>query len=299
MNIAPVIPTRFNRLRIDNSNYIHYEVAIVDRGASDLIFTSMVGSDVLLKNIGKMIKKKANCYLESQCHCTIQGKFNIEREKQSNSDFSHMVLRKEDIIEKNNDTDEEFYIFYNVYRSPEELKDILYDKLYNNTSVPILESWMDFIINNFEVSGQMSDLRVFSANADIGISASKVIITKSALLSLVQNGLRSKLIQIENIEVPSNTMNEVNGLDMYLNVYGDLLANKIQEAFVPKFDPQDSNNNKYTEYVNNYDDSCHYNGIEIYEAQKAVIQAAVNNLEKNKTTFVIGEMGVGRVRFAV
>ena len=52
------------------------------------------------------------------------------------------------------------------------------------------------------------------------------------------------------------------------------------------------------EYVNNYDDSCHYGGIEIYEAQKAVIQSAVKNMDKNKTTLVIGEMGVGKY-FAV
>lgn len=279
----------FGRLTIDNSVFMNYDTVVIDRQSAEFVFGSIVASDTLLKNIIKLLKKKTNCYIENKCHCVIQGQFDIEKEKQNNSDFSHMVLKKKDVIEKN-DTNE-LYTFYIVYKNELELKEILYDKIYANTSVPILNDWIDFIIDNFRRRKLIRSLNVYSSHENNPFEVAKITFTKSGLLDIVQSGLRTGLISIDNIENSSEIMTEVNGLDMYLNVFGDILAEKIQQAFTPKFDPHADS---YSEYVNNYDDSCHYSGIEIYEAQKAVIQAAVNNLNKNKTTLVIGEMGTGK-----
>jgi superfamily II DNA or RNA helicase len=108
---------------------------------------------------------------------------------------------------------------------------------------------------------------------------------------LVQEGIREHNISINDSHENSELMSFIDGLDSYLNVFGDTLAHRIQQSFSPKFIP---GTNNYDEYVNNYDDSCYYNGIELYNAQKATIQAAVNNLKVNNVTFVIGEMGCGK-----
>ena len=81
------------------------------------------------------------------------------------------------------------------------------------------------------------------------------------------------------------------GLDSYLNLFGDILASKIQQSFIPKFIPGEDD---FSEYVNNYDDSCFHNDIELYKAQKNAIQACVNNLQKSNVAFVIAEMGTGK-----
>lgn len=278
----------FGRLTIDNSSYMHYDSVVVDRTSSEFVFASIIASDTLLKNISKVIKKKVNCYIENRCHVIIQGGFDVEKEKQNNGDFSHMIIKKKDVIDKN-DTNE-LYTFYILYRSPEELKEVIYDKIYANTSVPILQEWTDYLVSSFERLGLIRPINVYHSYESAPFEAVKINLTKTGLLDIVQSGLRTGLISIGETETASEIMTEVNGLDMYLNIFGDTLAEKIQQAFTPKFNPHED---KYTEYVNNYDDSCHYGGIEIYEAQKAVIQAAVNNMNKNKTTFVIGEMGVG------
>ena len=279
----------FGKLTIDNSAFMHYDVVVVDRQCADFVFGSFVAPDTLLKNITSAVKRKTNCYIENRCHCVIQGKLDVEKERKAGSDFSHMTIKKQDIIEKADNN--ELYTFYVMYRNETEFEDVLYDKLYGNTAVPIIKEWMPFIIDSFRQQNLVRSLAVYHSYGDNApFECAKVQLSRVGLLNIVQAGLRTQLISIAGNNTASETMNEVNGLDMYLNVFGDLLAEKIQQAFVPKFTP---GQDEYTQYVNNYDDSCHYGGIEIYEAQKAVIQAAVNNMNKNKTTIVVGEMGVG------
>lgn len=277
------------RISINESNFMHYDVAIVDRGCFELVFASMVAPDGLTKTIAKDIKKKANCYIQGKVHTTIRGKYAIEKEKNANSDYSHMIIKKEDVIDKIDNGD--FYTFYIFHRNTEELENIVFDKLYAHTSVPIMREWMPYILECFAESRSIKNLTVYHGYEEQPFNCAKLAISQQSLLHCVQDGLQKGHININNITHVSDVMKEVNGLDMYLNTFGELLAEKIQKAFVPKFIPGE---HKYDEYVNNYDDSCHYAGIEIYEAQKAVIQAAVNNLNKNRTTIVVGEMGCGK-----
>lgn len=279
----------FGRMTINDSAYMHYDVVVVDRSASDFVFGSLVASDNLLKAVAKDIKKKVNCYVQYKCHAVIHGKFDVEKVKQPNGDFAHMIIKKQDVIDKMEDN--ELYTFYILARSTEEFEEVLFNKLYENTAVPVLREWMPYVMSNLQRYNNMTVLEVYHSYEEIPFTARKVSVTRKGLLSIIQDGLRIGAINIDNQTEASETMNEINGLDMYLNVFGDVLATKIQEAFVPKFDPR---TDEYSEYVNNYDDSCHYAGIEIYEAQKAVIQSVVNNLDKNKTTIVCGEMGVGK-----
>ena len=279
----------FGRITIDNSAFMHYDAVAIDRQASEFIFGSIVAADTLLKNISKTLKKRVNCYIESRCHATIQGQFDIEKERQNGSDFSHMTIKKKDVIDRTETN--ELYTFYIFYRDGDELEEILYDKIYGNTSVPILKAWIPYILENLRSLSCVRRVDVYHCYEEAPFYCLKFSISRSGLLDIVQNGLRNGRLSISENKDVSEIMTEVTGLDMYLNVFGDILAEKIQKAFVPKFDPHQDT---YTEYVNNYDDACHYGGIEIYEAQKAVIQSVVNNMNKNKTTIVVGEMGVGK-----
>ena len=279
----------FGRITIDNSAFMHYDAVAIDRQASEFIFGSIVAADTLLKNISKTLKKRVNCYIESRCHATIQGQFDIEKERQNGSDFSHMTIKKKDVIDRTETN--ELYTFYIFYRDGDELEEILYDKIYGNTSVPILKAWIPYILENLRSLSCVRRVDVYHCYEEAPFYCLKFSMSRSGLLDIVQNGLRNGRLSISENKDVSEIMTEVTGLDMYLNVFGDILAEKIQKAFVPKFDPHQDT---YTEYVNNYDDACHYGGIEIYEAQKAVIQSVVNNMNKNKTTIVVGEMGVGK-----
>lgn len=281
---------KIGKISIDNSDFMHYDVAAVDQYEGTLVYASIIGNSNLIKNISKKMRRKLNCYIQNYFSCSISGKYDIDKEKLSNEDFSHLVIKHKDDIDNKNKNNER-YKFYVMYKTEDELKDILYDKLYANTSVPLQKEWIDKIYNSFLRLGLIKNIRVLTYYEEFEYKFCRVFFTASTLLNIVQELVKNGEVKINDKTEVSETMQEITGLDSYLNNYGDILANKIQKAFVPEFDPQKDN---YDEYVNNYDDSCYYNGIDIYDAQKAVIQSSVNNLNHNKTTIVVGEMGVGK-----
>ena len=67
-----------------------------------------------------------------------------------------------------------------------------------------------------------------------------------------------------------------------------MLAEKIQNKFAPKFTP---GTDTYSQYLYNIDDYMHHKGIELYEAQMAVIESTARNWNINKHSIIIGEMG--------
>ena len=69
------------------------------------------------------------------------------------------------------------------------------------------------------------------------------------------------------------------------------MCEKIKNTFKPKFNPFED---EYEKYVNYYDDSCYHGDINLYEAQRSVIQAAANNLKTSNFTLISGECGSGK-----
>lgn len=283
---------KLKRLTVAKSSYIYYDIAVIDEYSGQLVFASLVDTDKDLKKISYEINKVCSVYIEdTRRYCTTGGaKYFCDKRKQAKSDFAHLIVSKKDSVEPLSD-DNELLTCYTYVKDNEDLNSKIYDKLYQYTSIPLLEEWMEFIRIQMIEYKYLRSMNVMSVYDREPFSCYRIQISKRQLLSIVQQGLQDGLITINNTRQPSDIMECIEGLDSYLNIFGDTLAQRIQESFVPKFDPS---KDEYTEYVNNYDDSCYHNGIELYQAQKSVIQAAVNNLNVNKSTFVISEMGTGK-----
>lgn len=290
---------RFKRLTIGKSSYIYYDTIVIDDYRGTLVFASLVDTAKELKAIQFELNRNNSVYVEDHRSyvTTNNGKYEFENRKQSNSEFAHLVANRKDNIETLGNDNELLtaYIYIKaIEEGPElaqELNAKVFDKLYANTSIPIMEEWMSHLVVSFMRRNFLREITVLSMHDPKPFRAYKLEISKVQLLEIVQAGLRQGNIKIGETQTTSELMECIEGLDSYLNIFGDTLAHKIQESFEPKFDPQ---KDEYTDWVNFYDDSCYHNGIEIYNAQKATIQAAVNNLEKNNVTFVISEMGTGK-----
>lgn len=290
---------KFKRLTVGKSSYIYYDTIVVDSYRGTLVFASLIDTSKELKAIQFELNKSNSIYVEDHRSyiTTNGGKYDFETRKQSNSEYAHLVANRRDSIETLNNDNELLtsYIYVrNTVDGPElesELHSKVFDKLYANTSIPIMENWMPQLVSIFIRRNCLRELTILSMHDPKPFRAYKLEISKAQLLEIVQTALRDGTIRIGENRTASELMECIEGLDSYLNIFGDTLAHKIQESFEPKFDPQ---KDEYTEWVNYYDDSCYHNGIEIYNAQKATIQAAVNNLEKNNVTFVISEMGTGK-----
>ena len=281
----------FKRISIGKNNYMYFDTLVADRNCGQLVFISLVDTVKELKKIQIEINRVNSVYIEElrQYVSTNGNKYDSEIRKQSHSEFAHMVANKKDGVETLNE-DNELLTAYVYVTKDDNLNNKIFDKLYANTAIPLLEEWMDYIIERMRDFNYLTELTVLTVHEDNPFNAYKISISKQQLLGIVQTGLRSNRININGTTEVSDLMEYTEGLDSYLNIFGDTLAHKIQDSFEPKFNPQQD---EYTQYVNNYDDSCFHNGIELYNAQKATIQAAVNNLNESNVTYVIGEMGSG------
>lgn len=282
---------KLKRLMIGKNGYIHYDTVVTDEYGGQLVFASIVDNDKELKNTQYEVNKKNSIYLESaRRYVSTDGKYDIEKKKGTSSDFGHLVVNKRDSIEELADNNELLKAYIYI-RDLSELEAKLYDKLYDNTSIPLVEEWMSYMKEELMKNKYLRQLNIDTIYKERPFEVFRLQVSKTQLLNIVQSGIREHNINVNNTTENSELMGFTDGLDSYLNVFGDTLAQRIQESFTPKFDPAMNN---YDEFVNNYDDSCFHNGIELYNAQKATIQAAVNNLKVNNVTFVIGEMGCGK-----
>lgn len=285
---------RFNRLSISELYSTAYtDTTIYDdiRGGT-LTLSSIVISNSSVKQITHLLNKTATIYLEEERrYITNHGqKYDVEKKKLPYSDYTHLIFSRKDKVE-HLDGGIVHYDFCIYAQQQSEIPSKLFDKIYDLTSVPALEEWAPQIMNRLIESNFMTPLHIATIHSPANIIAYRVRIAKSQLCSIITSMMQANQISIQNTNVKSDVIDCVTGLDSYLNIFGDILAERIQNSFVPKFNPQ---TDEYDEYVNNYDDSCYHNGIELYSAQKAVIQAAVNNFKTNDVTFVVGEMGSGK-----
>ena len=279
------------KLTVGKLRSVFYDIIVADQNSGQLVFASIIDSDTMLKPYQFEINKKNSVYVEGlrRYYTTDGNKYDVDKKKQPNSDFAHMIVNKQDSVEELNENS--LLTAYIYVRPEEDLGLKVYDKLYANTSIPLLEEWMPYLTNELTGHNYLRKLVVDSIHEKHPFEAYMLRISTVQLLGLVQSGIRENRININNSHEVSELMTYIDGLDSYLNIFGETLAERIQASFNPKFDPS---KDEYTEWVNNYDDSCFHNGIELYQAQKAVIQASVNNLNKNNVTFVIGEMGCGK-----
>lgn len=291
---------KFKRLNIGKNGYVYYDTIAIDVYSGAIAFASIIDSAKELKKVQYEINRTNTIYIEeTRNYVTTAGsKYDIEVKRPSKSDFGHLVASKKDKVEEISNGNELLtcYIYAKNTSientvSHELLQEKVYDKLYANTSIPLLSEWMPYLCRKFFELNYLRSMSVYSIHDIKPFFAYRLQLSKVQLLDIVQQGLRNKHININNTEECSPLMECTDGLDSYLNIFGDTLAHRIQESFEPKFDPQE---HEYTEWVDYYDDSCYHNGINLYNAQKATVQAAVNNLDKNKVTFVIGEMGCGK-----
>lgn len=172
---------------------------------------------------------------------------------------------------------------------PEELLGKIYDKLHRNTPVPLLRDWMGYITYRLIVMRRLSELAVTKPENST-FRAFRITVSVEALFNIVTEGLISGDIAINGNTEPSQEVMNVEGLDSYLNTFKEVLAEKIQSNFTPRFDPR---YDKYSRKMHIFDEYSKAKGSGLYEAQKGVAEAVSRTLKEQDVCFIVGEMGVG------
>lgn len=284
----------FKKISIGNlPSSFNADTIVLDRANSEVIYASIVGYSTMINEALKEIKTPSlHCYIPGAgSYRTVRTGYETEIRRDNMSDYVHAIFFAKDKINYNEDGTEEIQIF--IYsRNQEELEDKLFAKISKYSSVPVLEEWKTYIKNGLIESTKLRELSLTTAREQRPFSVYRALFNKNDIKNIVTNGLESGELKIMGNNNPSPLLNTVTGLNDYLAMVGETLAEKIQSSFRPKFIPGEDS---YDTFTNNVDDFMYHEAdIELFEAQKSVIQAVVNNMKVNDSTFVIAEMGSGK-----
>jgi hypothetical protein len=153
---------KLKRLMIGKNSYIHYDTIATDEFSGQLVFASLVDTDKELKNAQYEVNKKNSIYLEAlKRYVVSDGRYDVEKRKAANSDFGHLVVNKKDYIEELAE-DNELLTAYIYTKNIDELNSKIYDKLYDNTSIPLLEEWIPYLKDEMMKNQYLREINVDS-----------------------------------------------------------------------------------------------------------------------------------------
>ena len=281
----------------DISGVVYATQLTYDLYTNDLIYMSVVGYKTIIDKINDvLIKSREAVGIRARGTYCSKGRntqYTMDTRKNENSDLVHANIYIKDYHKMGANT-EEFTLYMYVYENDpfkiDKLKDLLYDKLYKYSSVPIIPEWKEYIYNSLQEERCLRNATTLLMQGQREVEVTKYVGNQEQLKRIISDGLSNRNISINGSNDPSVLLEDIHGLNDYLSIFGSLLADKIQKKFRPKFIPGED---EYTRYLNNIDDYIHHKGIELYEAQLATIQSSVNNFNINKYGIIVGEMGCG------
>lgn len=291
---------------IFDSNSITSDSYITDNG--DLIFVSVVGYKNVVKSFIKFLNGESSAYLTCEDTTTKRSTQRIWsfrrnsyaalQKKIPNTDYVHAICYLKNNFAYTSSNNIGGYIYRNI-NDKQDTQTFLEDKIFelfeNYMSVPVLREWMPKIVEELnkdsyyrfsvrkmdETDNHTKDIEVYYIN-----------IGREELKDRIQTWLQDGELNINGSNKESMCLDSCGGLNDYLDLFGESLAQKIQDNFKPKFTP---GQDKYDLHAKIIDDFIHNQGIEKYEAQRAVEQAVANNWKINNNTLVVGECGAGNL----
>ena len=282
----------------DISGVVYATQLTYDVYTNDLLYMSIVGYKTIIDKINDVIvKSRETVGIRTRgvyCSKSRTTQYTMDTRKNENSDLVHANIYIKD-YHKIDLNSEEFTAYMFTYENDpfkqDKIIDLLYDKLYKYSSVPMIPEWKSYVYNRLNEQRLIRTGRTLLLEGNREVEIFKYVGNQEQLKNIISEGLSNRVINIAGSNEPSALLEDIHGLNDYLSIFGSLLADKIQNKFRPKFIPGTDN---YTRYLNNIDDYIHHKGIELYEAQLATIQSTVNNFNVNKHSIIVGEMGCGK-----
>lgn len=308
--------------RIGDLESLDSNIGVVD-SRSVYFLSAFCYSKLIVKSVEKAVLKSHKDMVFQYCYYkTEPDAYKVISNKIPNSDFYHIIIYKKDKIYKDLNDNEHLrlFIYLNINKNllnrypdqkscasreiqtsyPTDLLDTLFDKLYANSPVPMLRQWTSYVFSQLIAGDFVKCLRTYQYDEaePNQMLVYAIDVSVPELIEIISNGLKNNRIFINEAEQePSESMASIYGLDAYLNTYSEVLAKRIQQSFTPRFVPQ---SDSYSKTLKNFIDYVSYRrGIDLYPAQKDVIQATANCLDYQKAAFIIGSCGSGKTLMGI
>lgn len=238
---------------------------------------------------------------ESQTYKLKAPQKSLRRQHSANGVYAEAVLMPNDLLEyeRIDDKSDEnatrpqiksktCYLF-----CPKGDSDKLYEEIDKNISVPLLPEFKPYLLKKLVSKRILSQLKVVGTD-EFEAWALKLNKDDLCVVSIINEGLQSGLISIPHADKNDSYFQDVESVTQYLNKFGVLLADRIQNQFVPLFNPATQHICSELETIDKY--ICDNTGYSLYDAQLAVAEAAKRRLETNRPALIVAECGSGKTK---
>lgn len=174
----------------------------------------------------------------------------------------------------------------------EEAHKVFMDTIYDKTNIPMAREWSEFLFDSLLEEENIVELCKTTMSSLNNTDTFYLYRVDSEIIGLIESGIKSGFLRLGDNDIITDEFREMEGLDDYLELFSEDIASEIEKSFTPKFVPGED---EYSPKLLEFDKYAYDKGINLFEEQKNVIQAVSNNLDHSNTTFLIGEMGTGRL----
>ena len=288
----------------------------VYRVSREIVHINLVGSEENMKNIISSFKYGVSLNVRSIGHhqrSTISHtNFEMITEKDNDSGCINVIFQKKNLpthfflFSSSNDVCHECN---RVRLGNMDLADLdcgnldvkLFNHIYKNTGIPIIEEWMKYIIYHLYTTYKLQYVSRSVRQDCIDKFPNLYVVncSENDIIDIISTGLSSGKLTINGKEdqESSTLIKNITSLDSYMNTFSEILAQKIKDKFRPLFIPEQE---QYDEKLQKmFDFSEYHAGIQLYEPQKAVIQASIRNLREKDSVFIVSETGSGKTAMGI
>ena len=270
-----------------NNFTVSSDLLVVRSFDNRVLMMSMIGHNSVINAINSSISKHTEVR-SFQSYMFMDKKFyTFNKYKDEKSGLIHELIMCKP---QECDPDSSKISFDIFYTNEDNRKEQLYTYLNKYTNIPLIAEWKDYLytcLRSFMTPcNVVYDRDIYDAQP---IFCSHFSCNQERIYNTISDGLRSREITINGSDT-SDTINQVVGLDSYLNTFSDVLTDKIKSSFIPQYTPGE----EFSKKVNDFDDACYDEGTKLFYAQKCTIQSVVNALKIKKSSFIIGEQGSGK-----
>lgn len=177
---------------------------------------------------------------------------------------------------------------------PADDRDRLFDEIDRKTSVPLIPTFRDYVLDELERRDILKKLTVHSVSEKIDAWILKCQSNDANVISVVEDGLKSGIISIPGALSDPNGFDGVTNVTGYLNTFGVTVAERIRNQFRPLFDPATESLSQEILSINDYIST--HAGYPLYAAQLAVAEAAKRQMQRHKCALIVAECGSGKTK---
>jgi len=173
--------------------------------------------------------------------------------------------------------------------------DRLFEELDKKSAVPLIPEFKDYVLSELTNKGILKKLEVITYHEKFDVWLLTISADEKNIIDVINNGLKSGAISIPGAD--GSEFPGIHSVTQYLNKFGVMIAENIQNRFQPVFDPATETLSPEILAVNA--NIMKKTGYTLYDAQLAVAEAHKRCLDRKKATLCISECGSGKTKIGV